>query len=553
MFITDKSELQQFHKDNRIWQGIPGIEVTPKGRIFSTFYSGGTKEEVGNYVVLLKSDDGIDFGTPIAVAYRENYRCYDPCLWLDPLKRLWLIWACAPEFAVYAVICDNPDAAELKWSEPVKIGKDVMMNKPTVISTGEWFFPIAVWNYGVNAGGANSEKEDDDRKAFVYKSIDNGKSFSKLGGADVKQRSYDEHMFLEFNDGRIAMYVRTSYGIGVSYSYDRGKTWTEGEDSGFGGPSSRFFIKRLKSGRILLINHDTSKERSLLTAYLSEDECKTWKYKLTFDERDSVSYPDAAISDDGYIYITYDRERGAFLKTMKEAYSAEREVLYAKITENDIINGKITDSESKVKCVISKLGKYNNEAENPYNEIKRFSDKELANFLLERYPDKIIEKIFDHYPVNCESMHKVETEKLDRLINTFEGEKCDKVVIVAKMIALIRSASEKRANTLPIVDNVKNIIEENLDDEMSVADIAEKAGVSMYYMAHAFKKITGITIVEYKREMKIAKAKKMLVETEKSIAEIAQTCGFGSSAYFSKVFAQSECISPSEYRKMLQI
>ena len=89
MFITDKSELMRFSTQYRLWQGIPGIEVTRKGRIFSTFYSGGTKEEINNFVVLLKSDDGINFGEPIAAAFKEGYRCYDPCLWIDPLGKLW--------------------------------------------------------------------------------------------------------------------------------------------------------------------------------------------------------------------------------------------------------------------------------------------------------------------------------------------------------------------------------------------------------------------------------------------------------------------------------
>ena len=36
---------------------------------------------------------------------------------------------------------------ELVWSDVKYIANDVMMNKPTVLSTGEWLFPLAVWNY----------------------------------------------------------------------------------------------------------------------------------------------------------------------------------------------------------------------------------------------------------------------------------------------------------------------------------------------------------------------------------------------------------------------
>ncbi len=146
--------------------------MTKNERIFSTFYSGGTTEQVNNYVVLLKSDDGVNFEEPIAVAFRENYRCYDECIWIDPLGRLWFTWAVAPEYAVYATICDDPDADELSWGEVRKIGKDVMMNKPTILSTGEWLFPIAVWRKGLCPGGFDSAKEDNNRKAFVYKTVD---------------------------------------------------------------------------------------------------------------------------------------------------------------------------------------------------------------------------------------------------------------------------------------------------------------------------------------------------------------------------------------------
>ena len=64
----------------------------------------------------------------------------------------------------------------------------------------------------------------------TYKTVDNGKSFVKLGGTDLYQRSFDEHKILELRDGRLAMFVRAKYGIGVSYSSDGGENWTEGED-----------------------------------------------------------------------------------------------------------------------------------------------------------------------------------------------------------------------------------------------------------------------------------------------------------------------------------
>ncbi len=92
-----------------------------------------------------------------------------------------------------------------------------------------------------------------------------------------------------------------------------------------------------------------------------------------------------------------------------------------------------------------------------------------------------------------------------------------------------------------------------MENELTVTDIAEKVGISLYYMMHIFKKTTGITVLEFIREAKLTKAKEKLLNTNDNIVTIAQQYGFCSSSYFSKVFTQSEGISPSEYRKLLKV
>ena len=65
--------------------------------LYLTSYSGGSDEETGNYIVLLKSDDEINFSEPIAAVYKEYSRCFDECIWIDPKGRLWLIWSVMPK------------------------------------------------------------------------------------------------------------------------------------------------------------------------------------------------------------------------------------------------------------------------------------------------------------------------------------------------------------------------------------------------------------------------------------------------------------------------
>jgi len=358
MFITEKEQLKPYQKENRLWQGIPGIEITKGGRLFVTFYSGKRGEGVGNYILLKMSDDDGYTWSPIIAAYepKEPLRAFDPCIWMDPIGRLWWFWSeCEGEHwdgigGVWFCRCDNPDEKILKWTEPVRFANGVMMNKPTVLSNGDWLMPCAVWDYD------KPKVIQSERKSNVYISKDNGEKFHLHGQADVVGRnSCDEHMVLELKDGRLLMLVRTHYGIGKSYSFDMGKTWTPGEDSGLGGPCSRFYIRRLKSGRILLVNHYHFKGRNNLTAMLSEDECESWKGFLILDERNAVSYPDGTQDNEGNIYIIYDRERGDRYGDNTENSTDAKEILMAKVTEEDILAGKLTNKNSRLQVIADKL------------------------------------------------------------------------------------------------------------------------------------------------------------------------------------------------------
>jgi predicted neuraminidase len=150
-------------------------------------------------------------------------------------------------------------------------------------------------------------------------------------------------MCIEKKDGSIWMLIRARGGIGEATSYDKGYTWTNEKDSGIGGPCARFCIRRLKSGRMLLINHHDFVGRNNLKAMVSEDEGATWKGFLLLDERTPVTYPDMTEDNDGNIYVTYDFGR-----------YEEREILMAKITEADILAGEIVTPSSYLKRVVNR-------------------------------------------------------------------------------------------------------------------------------------------------------------------------------------------------------
>lgn len=551
MLITDPNELLSYAAEKRLWQGVPSIEITCGGRIFLTFYSGGTGEGLGNYSILIKSDDGgKTYSEPIAVAYEDGARCFDPCLWIDPLGRLWFTWARCPSDGVRAVICDDPDAENIEFGEEFEIGNNIMMNKPTVISTGEWLFPIAVWREGIRVLPPKYDSPIKPKGSYVYSSGDNGESFQKLGYADVEGRDCDEHMIVEMRDGSLRMFVRTRYGIGASNSYDGGKSWGADFDTGYGGPCSRFFIRRLKSGRLLLINHYNNKGRNNLYAMLSEDDGVTFPYKLLIDGRNSVSYPDAKEAEDGYIYITYDRERGGFRSSMEEVMRFAREVLVTKITEEDIIRGEIKSEYSYTAHIASKLTVYTGEDKNPYGEKIRYNPDELAAMLDgESDTDLVISEVFDAYHLNCTNIHNIDSVRLDGLIERYKEKK--ELAVLSEIITLVKSGTVGTdADECDIVSDIRKYITEDLTRSESTEDIALRFNYSANYLHHIFKNKTGTTIVKFRNEQRLIKAKILLRGCDSKITDIAAECGFENPIYFTEVFTKEVGISPREYRNI---
>ncbi len=100
-----------------------------------------------------------------------------------------------------------------------------------------------------------------------------------------------------------------------------------------------------------------------------------------------------------------------------------------------------------------------------------------------------------------------------------------------------------------IIEKIKSELETNVETEMNLNSIAEKYYISRFYLAHSFKKITGYSIKQYQLLCQLSAARNMLVNTERSITEIASLSGFNSMSNFSRYFREKINCSPSQYRE----
>lgn len=550
MFYTDEKTLARYTASHRIWQGVPTMERTAGGCFFAAWMSGGYKSYLGNCCVLTRStDDGRTYSEPIAVAdVGPNGRCYDPCLWVDPRGRLWFFWAVQPEHAVWAACCDEPDAGILVWNKPRRIGYDVMCNKPTIGKEGEWLFPMTVWQ--VSVLGLSSPHVPGE---YLFVSTDDGESFSVRGVTRLPDAAFDEPMLVMRSDGTWAMYVRTFSGIACTVSADGGRTWSDGMDTGWTKVSSRFHVRRLASGKLLLLHHFGTLGRDHLCARLSMDDGRSWIGELILDGRDGVSYPDCTVDESGRIYCIYDHGRGSHLRSMRELVQEDREILCASFTEAEILAGRIQTPESYLRRVISALGVYT--GTDPYPAEAQLPENLWIDTLCEKKSIEEIESaIYQRFGGGCIGITRTLAEELDQEMDAlyrFAAQPEKKRQCIARITALLHNREEVCTPRHRLEEEIRQFIDSHLAEELSLTRIANAVSSSQYYICHTFKNCTGTTIMQYIAGRRVAYAKLLLEETDRSIADIAITTGYNSISYFARVFREYTGASPSAYRTKL--
>ncbi len=104
-----------------------------------------------------------------------------------------------------------------------------------------------------------------------------------------------------------------------------------------------------------------------------------------------------------------------------------------------------------------------------------------------------------------------------------------------------------------IIQDACFTIRENVDKDMDFHGFAGSYGIGYSYFRKMFKKYTGVPPVQYHLELKILRAKEMLLHTDMSIKEISYKLGFQSIFYFSRLFKSKLGIAPSEIRKSVKV
>src|SRR6267378_5516455 len=97
----------------------------------------------------------------------------------------------------------------------------------------------------------------------------------------------------------------------------------------------------------------------------------------------------------------------------------------------------------------------------------------------------------------------------------------------------------------------RTFISNHRADDINLADVARATHVSTFYLCKIFKKATGLTFIEYRNRLRIESAKKMLLNPNLNVSEIAYSVGFQSLTQFNRLFRRVVGMAPTRFRCQL--
>lgn len=99
---------------------------------------------------------------------------------------------------------------------------------------------------------------------------------------------------------------------------------------------------------------------------------------------------------------------------------------------------------------------------------------------------------------------------------------------------------------------VMSLIAESYESDLSLADLAEVAGMSTFHFAREFKRTTGTTPHQYLIRFRVDRAKAMLSGSEMPLVEVSSRSGFSHQSHFTRLFRRLTGTTPQSYRLMFQ-
>lgn len=116
--------------------------------------------------------------------------------------------------------------------------------------------------------------------------------------------------------------------------------------------------------------------------------------------------------------------------------------------------------------------------------------------------------------------------------------------------AVFRISEEKNHHKInSVIARVEQLVEENLEKDVCLAQVAEKLYFNSCYLSKMFKAARGVNLSDYITEQKMERARRLLEETDIRVQSIGERMGYSSPANFIRSFKKHFGVTPNEYRR----
>jgi len=177
--------------------------------------------------------------------------------------------------------------------------------------------------------------------------------------------------------------------------------------------------------------------------------------------------------------------------------------------------------------------------------------EDLARDLVERTDYSLIPKVKAVFlSVLLQHSSLAEEDGLAELLKY--GTLAEVVAKISDKLQTLFDQMQEQKGKSKKVRSALTYIREHFGEDLSVAILADRLGMSPAYLSTLFKKETGLTLSDYIENTRMEKAKVLLQNDQLKMQEVAQSVGYRNANYFTTVFKKTFGMYPSDYRRNLK-
>lgn len=168
-----------------------------------------------------------------------------------------------------------------------------------------------------------------------------------------------------------------------------------------------------------------------------------------------------------------------------------------------------------------------------------------------KHPDTafVIVSGYDDFSYCREALRLQITDYILKPVNYEEFGTCIDNLKISLFEKRVSAAAEPEKQEERTITGITKYLQEHLEEEMSLAILSEEFHLNAQYISQLFKNEIGVNFLTYLTNIRMENAKKLLLSTALSVAEVAERSGYGDYRVFTKVFKKNEGITPSQFRR----